>query len=139
MDDDVGPARLRYTPDRRYTALALVGVGVAALAFALGDDRPGRLLAVLAAVVLGAYVLGDLVFSPRLIADRSGLTIRSPFTRATVRWDQVETIRADARSRFGIRSTTLEIDAGAVLAVLSRRALGADPAEVAGLLGALRS
>jgi Bacterial PH domain len=138
VDDGIEPTRLRYTPDRRYTLLALGGIGVAAIAFALSDDRPGRLLAAIAAVVLAGYVLGDLVFSPRLVADRSGLTIRSPFTRATVGWDEVETIRADARSRFGIRSTTLEIDAGAVLAVLSRRALGADPAEVAGLLGALR-
>ena len=36
-------------------------------------------------------------------------------------------MHADIRARLGLRSTTLEIDAGATLVVLSRRALGADP------------
>jgi hypothetical protein len=138
VDDPVEPVRLRFIPDRRYTALAVVGACLAVLACVLSGDRPGRLLAALAALVLGAYAVGDLVFCPRLEADRAGLTIRSPFTRARLGWSDVEAIRADSRSRLGIRSTTLEIDAGAVFAVLSRRALGAEPTDVAALLSAFR-
>ena len=53
-------------------------------------------------------------------------------------WDDVEQVRADDRLRLGLRTTTLEIDAGAVLVVLSRRAIGADPAEAAALINAFR-
>jgi PH (Pleckstrin Homology) domain-containing protein len=138
VDDARRPVRLRYGPDRRFTVLAAVGTLVALVACALSSDRPGRLLAMIAAVVLALYVVSDLTFSPRLSADNDGVTIRSPFTRARLAWPQIEAIRADSRSRFGIHSTTLEIDAGAVLAVLSRRALGADPVQVAQLLDAFR-
>jgi hypothetical protein len=64
--------------------------------------------------------------------------IRSPLTRANLAWAEVDDVHAESRTRFGLRSTTLEIDAGPVLAVLSRRALGADPAEVADLVRAFR-
>ena len=40
------------------------------------------------------------------------------------------------RTRFGLRSTALEIDAGDTLVVLSRRALGADPETVRDLVRA---
>lgn len=138
MDPSLTPARVRFTPDRRFTALAAVGVAAALLACLLSGDAPGRLLAAIAAVVLGCYVAADLVFSPRLEADRNGVAIRSPFTRAQLTWPQIEAVRADSRTRLGIRSTTLEIDAGAVLAVLSRRALGADPVEVEHVLARFR-
>ena len=36
----------------------------------------------------------------------------------------------DTRSRYGLRSSTLEVDAGETLVVFSRRALGADPTTV---------
>ncbi|WP_375490658.1 PH domain-containing protein [uncultured Jatrophihabitans sp.] len=138
MDESFEPARVRFTPDRRYTALAAVGVAAALLACLLGNDAPGRLLAALAAVVLGSYVAADLVFTPRLVVDRDGVAIRSPFTRAQLSWPQIDAVRTDSRIRLGIRSTTLEIDAGPVLAVLSRRALGADPVEVEHVLARFR-
>jgi hypothetical protein len=59
-------------------------------------------------------------------------------TRARLRWDEVDGVRADTRIRHGLRSTTLEIDAGPLLAVLSRRALGAEPADVADVVEAFR-
>lgn len=138
MDDPNHPPQVRYRPDLRYTVGVAVGAVAALSAFALGGDRPGRLLAAIAAVVLTLYVVGDLVFTPRLVADAAGLRIWSPLTRAQLTWPQVESVRADSRIRLGIRATTLEIDAGEVLAVLSRRALGADPAQVADLLNAFR-
>jgi hypothetical protein len=46
-------------------------------------------------------------------------------------------VRADIAARHGLRTVTLEIDAGVALLVLSRRQLGADPETVAKLLHAL--
>jgi hypothetical protein len=128
----------RFGPDRRLTALAAVGLLVALGFAALGDDPAGRLLAAIAVVVLVAYVVSDLLFRPRLIASHEGLTIRAPTARARLPWHEVERVHADTRLRLGLRSTTLEIDAGATLVVLSRRALGADPETVAELVNAFR-
>ena len=57
------------------------------------------------------------------------MRIRTPLTRADLAWREVEDVSADVRSRYGLRSTTLEVDAGEVLVVFSRRSLGADPAD----------
>jgi hypothetical protein len=94
------------------------------------------LLFAVAAVVLACYVIGDLCFRPRLAADRDGVRVRAPLTRAFFPWPQVE-IRADERTRHGLRSVTLEIDSGETVVVLSRRALGADPTQVARTLRAI--
>jgi hypothetical protein len=128
----------RFRPDRRYTALAAAGTLAALVAALATGDAGGRLLAAIAGVMLLAYVLTDLVFSPRLTATVDGLVINAPLTRARLRWDQVKEVRADTRVRYGLRSTTLEIDAEDVLAVLSRRSLGAEPAAVAELVLAFR-
>jgi hypothetical protein len=135
--DHLTPPVLRFGPDRRVTAGLGVGTAIAlVLAFTAGD-RPGRLLFGLAALVLAGYTLGDLVFWPRLTADPQGLLVRTPMQRTALAWADIEAVRADERLRFGLRSTTLEVDAGAVLVVFSRRALGADPAAVRDLLAAL--
>jgi hypothetical protein len=134
----VTPPIARFAPDRRYTAAAALGVLVAVVLGVVGGDPAGRLLAAVAALVLVAYVIADVAFSPRLVVSGEGVVIRSPLTRATLTWGEVDDVRAESRTRLGLRSTTLEIDAGPVLAVLSRRALGADPAEVADLVRAFR-
>jgi hypothetical protein len=126
----------RFVPDARLTALAALGC-VAAVLLALGAAPAGRLLFVLAALVLAGYAGTDLVFRPRLEADSREIRIRAPLTRATLPWPEVDAVRADARTRHGLRTVTLEIDAGETVVVLSRRALGADPAEVARTLQAL--
>jgi len=71
-------------------------------------------------------------------AGADGLLVRTPLTRARIAWSDVEAVRADARERLGLRSVTLEIDAGEQLLVFSRRALGADPERVAGLISAFK-
>lgn len=130
--------RLTYVPDRRYTVAAIIGT-VAAVVLALVTTAPtGRLIACVAAVVLLAVAVGDLVFRPRLVADAGGLTVRSPLGRASLPWAAVDAVRTDTRLRLGLRSTALEIDAGETLIVLSRRALGADPEQVAATVNALR-
>lgn len=123
--------RCRFGPDRRLTA-ATAALGAVALVVALlTADTAGRLLFFGAALLLALYAALDLAFWPRLSADVDGLLIRSPSARAHLPWADVEAVSADVRQRLGLRSTTLEIDAGEQLIVFSRRALGADPAEVA--------
>jgi PH (Pleckstrin Homology) domain-containing protein len=77
------------------------------------------------------------VFWPRLAADHTGLRIRTPLARADLSWSDVESVTADTRSRYGLRSSTLEVDAGSTLVVFSRRALGADPETVQDVVRAL--
>jgi Bacterial PH domain len=127
-----------FRPDRRYTVLSAVGAAVALVLVLVLHDPPGRVLAGVGLAILAAYAVGDLVFSPRLTASSDGVVVRSPLLRARLTWPEIEDVRADSRVRYGLRSSTLEVDAGAVLAVFSRRALGADPEEAAALVRACR-
>jgi uncharacterized membrane protein YfcA len=129
---------VRFVPDRRYTALAAGGALGALAAALLTTDSAGRVLFAVGVAVLLGYVAADLVFSPRITASRAGVVINAPWTRATLTWEQIESVRAETRFRRGLRSTTLEIDAGSVLAVFSRRALGAEPVQAAALIEAFR-
>lgn len=139
--DDLTPPRggtvLRFRPDPRLTGLCAAAAAVAVGLSVTTGDGPGRVLFAIAAVVLGGYAVSDLVFSPRLVADASGLLVRAPAARARLSWPEIEEVRADVRHRYGLRSVTLEIDAGERLIVLSGRALGAAPDRVAGLVRAL--
>lgn len=137
--DSVAPSpSVRFTPDWRYTALAAVGCAAALAAAALSGDPAGRVIFTVAAILLLGYVAADLVFSPRLIASAAGIVINAPFTRASLSWDQVTAVRAETRVRRGLRNVTLEVDAGAVLAVFSRRTLGVEPDEAAQRIEAVR-
>jgi hypothetical protein len=129
---------LRFGPDRRLTALSGVLALIAIVAAVLASDPAGRLLLAGAALVLLAYTATDLIYWPRLTVSADGLLVRTPATRGLIPWSEVEAVRADSRRRAGLRSVTLEIDAGDRLVVFSRRALGADPADVAGLISAFR-
>lgn len=139
MDNDLSAGRrpqCRFGPDRRLT-LAIAALAVlATLAGVLTSDAAGRLLFVGAALVLAGYAIVDVMFWPRLTADGDGLVIRSPFARTALAWNEVEAVTADVRTHLGLRSTTLEIDAGEHLIVFSRRTLGADPADVADVVRA---
>lgn len=128
--------RYRFGPDRRLTAVTGALSVVAAFAAALSSDRAGQVLLVGVAVVLFAYAVTDLVFWPRLTVTAAGLRIHTPMARAQFAWPEVEAVRADARQRLGLRSVTLEIDAGEQLVVFSRRALGTDPEAAADLIRA---
>jgi hypothetical protein len=130
------PPVVRFVPDRRYTGVAAAGAVAGTLACLFSPDAPGRLLFALAALLLLGYVVTDVVFSPRLTASREGLVIRSPLLRAKLPWSSVEDVRADVRTRYGLRSSTLEVDAGATLVVFSRRALGVEPEQAANLVRA---
>ena len=127
----------RFGPDRRITA-ATAGLAVIAALLAVStDDRGGRLLFLIAAVVLLTYTVSDLVFWPRLVASADGIELRSPTGTRQYPWAVVAAVRADTRQRLGLRSVTLEVDAADELHVFSKRALGADPEEVAALVTAM--
>jgi hypothetical protein len=128
----------RFRPDPRFTVAAGAGALGAAAAFAVSNDGPSRLFAAVVFCFLFVYVTTDVVFSPRLIVTPAGLTICSPLTRATLPWVEVADVRVDRRLRLGLRTNTLEIDAGRTLAVLSRRALGAEPEAAADLINSFR-
>ena len=119
----------RFGPDRRLAALGAALAAIAVATVVVSHDPAGRLLAGLAVVVLGAYVITDLLFWPRLVASAEGLRIHTPTTRTHLPWSQIDAIRVDER-------THLEIDAGPLLVVFSRRSLGDDPRTVLGLLQA---
>lgn len=137
MDGVTAPV-LRFGPDRRLTATAGAGAVLALGAASLYADAPGRLLFALAAALLAGYAVADLRWAPRLTVDATGLRVRTPFTSADLSWDEVDDVRADVRTRYGLRSATLEVDGGEVLVVFSRRSLGAAPETVAGLVNAMR-
>lgn len=113
-------------------------VGLALCAAGLATDAMGRFLALVAGLGLLAVAAGDLLRRPRLRADDAGVTARTLTGRIDLPWSQVEAVRVDQRRGVAVRSTLLEIDAGETLVMLSRRALGADPRDVADALAELR-
>jgi hypothetical protein len=138
VDNPTREPTCRFGPDRRLTALCIVLTLVAVAIAVLSGDSPGRILAGIAAALLAGYAITDLAFWPRLVANGTGLTIRTPAVRARLPWAEVDVVRVDERSRLGMMSRTLEIDSGALLVVFSRRTLGEDPQTVAELLEAFR-
>ena len=136
--DTAPSSSVAFVPDRRYTILAGLGSAAAVLAAALSGDPAGHVLFSAAALLLLGYVATDLIFRPRLTASPAGVVINTPFTRARLSWDEVTEVRADTRFRRGLRTVTLEIDAGAVLAVFTRRTLGVEPDVAAARIAAVR-
>jgi hypothetical protein len=125
-----------FGPSRPLGWAAVAGALAAAGGAALSGDAAGRLLLIGAAILLACVAAGDLLFNPRLIANQAGLTLRTPAQRGTLSWSAISSIRVDERTRLGLASRTLEIDAGELLVVLSRHALGADPRDVLPMLAA---
>jgi hypothetical protein len=117
------------------SAAALLAVGLL-----LADGDPVRLvLAAAGAAALALWGARDLLAPVRLAADRDGVTLVAGFARRRrLAWEQIERVRVDDRPRRGIRSETLEIDAGDAIHLFSANDLGAAPADVAMMLDALR-
>lgn len=137
-----GPARWRIP--RRVVAVKATGAvilaAVAGYPAAFGGDRLQVVVAGAAAVGLGVFALRDLVAPVRLAADADGVTVVAGFARRVrLPWSAVEAVRVDVRSRYGLRSEQLEVDAGAALYVFRPSDLGAPVADVARTLAVLRS
>ena len=140
MDNSVDRApTASFGPARRLTAATGALALVFGAAAALTADAGGRLLFSLAALVLLVYAVTDLVLWPRVQATFDGVTVRSFGGTVRLPWTSVTAVRADARERWGLRSVTLEIDAGEHLFVFSRRSLGVQPDQAADLINAFDS
>jgi hypothetical protein len=128
---------VQWTPRPAETAgaaaIALIAAGLAATA-----DPAGRLLFALLALWLAGLVATDLLLRPRLRADGAGLQVRTFAVRGRLPWSQVQRVRVDQRSRYGLTARALEVDAGDLLLVIGRRSLGADPRDVAATLNEIR-
>jgi phage shock protein PspC (stress-responsive transcriptional regulator) len=113
---------------------ALVCAGLAVYWGVQGDVR-GVILAVPAAVLVGAMGLRDVLAPVRLAADESGITVVHGYAgRRHVPWEAIWDIKVDVRRRWGRRSEMLEIDTGDYLHIFSPHDLGASPTEVAAAL-----
>ncbi|MGC1214205.1 MAG: PH domain-containing protein [Micromonospora sp.] len=116
-------------------AVVLVGLG---LLFA-DHDRVQPVLAGLFAAALAGWGLRDLVAPVRLAVDPDGITVIQGFAgRRRLPWPAVEAITVDRRTRRGLTTETLEIDAGESLHLFGRYDLDAPLAEVAEVLEAAR-
>ncbi len=133
---DERPVSYRFGPDRRLDA-AFAVIAVIAGAAAVAADAEGRLLFAGGALIMAGYAVTDVLYWPRLAVSSHGLQVRTPALRAHLDWSQVNAVRIDERSRHGLSSRMLEIDAGPHLVVFSRRALGVDPQEAKDLIDAL--
>lgn len=136
------PNRWRVTPGLVVAkAIGAVALGLVALfAWFLDADRLQIAVAGLAAVGVAAFALRDLIAPVRVEADAGGIGVVTGFARRVrLPWPRIEAVRVDTRSRYGLRSEHLEIDAGESLYLFSANDLGAPPAEVAAALEVLRS
>ncbi|SNT45984.1 PH domain-containing protein [Asanoa hainanensis] len=122
-------------------ALKLTGaVLLVVLAALFATDAVAVAVASVAGAVLAVWGFRDLLAPERLAADPSGLTVLTGFAgRRHIPWSAVEKISVDRRGHAGIRSETLEIDAGDSLHLFTKNDLGAPVEEVAEALEGVRA
>ncbi len=130
-----------WRADRRLTTFKIIGLVIfVAAAFLLATDPIGTGLLLIAALVCAVYAVRDLFAPVRLAADAEGVRVIHGYLGHTrLSWSDIEKISVDRRSRLGMRSEFLEIDAGEQLYLLSSYDLSAEPADVAAALLRLRT
>ena len=111
------------------------------LAVAFTEHDPIRwAIALIVAVALAVWALRDLLAPVRLAADATGVTVLAGFARRRhLPWSAVERVRVDRRTHRGLRSETLELDAGDAIYLFSANDLGALPEDVVVTLADLRA
>jgi hypothetical protein len=129
--------RAQWSPRPVETAVAILA-GLVVLLLAVLADPAGRLLLGIAALGLLGLGAADLALRPRLTADRAGVQVRTLASRHRLPWSTIGRIDVDEHTRYGLTSRTLELEAGELLVVLGKRALGADPRDVADALARIR-
>jgi hypothetical protein len=130
----------RVKPVLPFTKL-LGAVAVLILVVAFGRHDPVQwALAVVVPVALIGWALRDVLVPVRLTADPEGLTVVAGIaTRRRLPWAEIERVRVDRRTRIGLQSELLEVDAGESIYLFSAHELGAQPDEVATALSELLS
>lgn len=123
--------------------LALAAAGWLVLLVLTGADRPGQLIAAVAAAGLGTAAASGSKARPRLAAGPDGLVVRRLSWTLDVGWGQVQRVRVLRHRRLGRESSLLELelrepDGAERLVILGRLELGEDPEEVAEVLESYR-
>ena len=96
-------------------------------------------LGLVAAALVAAYGLRDVLVRERLRADRAGVRVVTGFAgHRDLPWSKVERVRIDQRLRLGVRTDMLELDAGEELFLFSRYDLGAEPQDALDALLSVR-
>jgi hypothetical protein len=131
------PDLAKWSPRPAETAVAILA-GLVVLLLALLADPAGRLLLGIAALGLLTVGVADLLLRPRLVADRTGVQVRTLASRHRLPWSAIQRVTVDEHTRYGLTSRTLELEAGELFVVLGKRALGADPRDVADTLARIR-
>lgn len=135
---------LRFAPKPLAVVVAWVAL-VVALAWALVTADPvGRVLAIVAVLLLGVLALIGTAVRPRLAADRGGLRVGRLRGARYWTWPDVQRIEVVRTRRLGRESRVLELDVRDPdgtehLLVFTQLDLGADPVDVAAELRALSS
>jgi PH (Pleckstrin Homology) domain-containing protein len=132
---------LRWGVPRRIIILKVAGaiVFVAIAVFSFGDQVQ-LAVAMVAALVLTALALRDLLAPVRVRADAEAVTVVTGFAgHRRLSWSEIDRVRVDGRTRFGLRSQLLEIDTGEDLYFFSWYDLGAPVVDVAQVLDNLRA
>ncbi|HEY5334769.1 MAG TPA: PH domain-containing protein [Mycobacteriales bacterium] len=123
-----------YGPPR-FTAPALAALGVVVALFAAGSDAEGRLLLLVAAAGF-LVAAGWLVGGPPLVADDTGVAVRTLLATDRLRWADIQAIRVDRRRR----SRALEIETAERVYAIPALLLGrVRPEEARAALEQLRS
>ena len=126
---------------RPIIAVKLAGTAAFALVALWFSHDPSRLVvAALAALIVGAYAVRDLLSPVTLAIYGDGVIVRRGFFgQRRILWGQIERIRVDSRRRLAGRSNLLEIDIGETIFFFSRYEIGAEPADVVDELKAARA
>jgi Bacterial PH domain len=128
---------VQWSPRAGETA-AFAVIGLALALATLLVDPVGKVLVGAAALLVLALAARDAVLRPRLTAGPDGVTVRSFGGTTAIAWPLLQ-VRVRTQRRWGVSARTLELEDradDAVLVVLGRRELGADPDQVAELLSA---
>jgi len=122
---------LEWRVDRRLTWIkVVVAVLFVAGPWVVSASAASKLVGLVAGVGLAVWGLRDLAAPVRLRADAAGVTVVSGFAgHRRFGWKELDRVRLDKRSRLGMTSELLEIDAGESLHFLSRYELGETPAD----------
>lgn len=132
-----GPWRVRPVMPVLKGAGAVLFLGAAVLT---RSDPVGVAIGAVAALVLAALAVRDVVAAERLAADADGVTVTTWYAgHHRLAWADIERITVDRRSRLGIRTELVEVDAGDAIYQFSRNELGESPDDVVAALAALRT
>ncbi|GII75838.1 hypothetical protein Sru01_08200 [Sphaerisporangium rufum] len=118
---------------------ATAALAVLAVAVAIGGDVRGTILCAGGTLMLGGFVLRDVLAPVRLAADEHGVTVVTGLARRRrLPWPEIAAIRVEENARYGLRWDVLEIETTESLHLFSAHELGTPCRDAARELDRLR-